>query len=282
MKALAQTLVASGLAYLLMGCSNVTGAAGGLAPRTGDVWYVRASSLGSDSVWYCANPGDHPSRVVCTEALLVDEGEPDPADVSSVESAHEGTASNADGAAVRTSCSDLRVDQVNAALQVSGVAIPGGSGGLVADGSYVLTRRESVAAEPPQTHRAILLLSNGSTRFELASSIDREPEQQSSGTAAFDRDGRLHLNAICPMATALPYDRFVATSDNSRITLVSTALHQAVTFERSPAEHPAVATDSAATSTPSAPPTAPAAPAAVSTATETPAGDPTPRRRHHH
>jgi hypothetical protein len=296
MKALARTLVVIGLGQLLADCSNVTSAAGGLAPRTGDIWYVHASHFfglpaGGGSVWYCANPGDHPAQVGCIEAVIVEQGEPDPGSVdpgSATEerSPRDHASGGTDDAPFRPSCGDLIVGQTSPAIQVNGVAaVPSGAGGIVADGTYVLTQRESVADEAPHTHRAILRLWSGSTRFELASSIDRDSELRVSGTTSFDRDGRLHINATCPVSAALPYDRFVGTSDNSRITLVNTTLRQAATFVRWSPDHPAATTSGAAASTPAAAPTPaaiPPAPTAPTAAPETPANDPPPRRRRHH
>lgn len=234
-------------------------------------------------MWYCPNPGDHPSRVGCVEAIIAEHGEPDPGAIEESAAAEERgsreqSSGSADAAPSLASCSDLVVGQTSPAIQITAVAtIPSATGGVIADGTYVLTRRESVADEAHHTYRAVLRIRSDSTRFELASAIEDDSELGVSGTSSFDRDGRLRMSATCPVPTALPYDRFVSSDDSNRVVLVSTTLRQASTFVRWSPDRPTATTSPGAATTPAAIPPAPAA------APETPDNDhPRTRRRRHH
>lgn len=296
MSALTRSIVAIGLGYLLANCSNVTGASGGLAPRVGDVWYVRGSHffglpVGSGSVWYCPNPGDHPNRVGCIEALIAEDGEADPGSGGESATAEErgpGEPRSSSGgdetpSYLRRSCGDLQLQATSAAVEVNGGGtIPAGDGTIVADGTYVLARRESAVAGAPHTYRSIIRLQGGSTLFELSTSIDGGPEHRLSGTAAFDRGGRVRLTANCPTSTILEYDRFA--SSNDRFTLINIAARQAAVFVRwspdQPRATPAVVVPPV-TPQLSPAPTAPTAPPVPPAAVDSPSGERPPRRSRH-
>lgn len=221
---------------LLLGCGTVGSAMGGHPQRVGDVWFVRTSSffglpIGGGSVWYCAAPPQGTAQTTCTEATI-DEGDVSSANATATESSAPADAASSATAAPpdpALGCGDLRL---GAALpvqdEVSIVSQNLPTGGVVADGTYVLIGYTWHLPATPYARRTVLRVRGG--RFEMAFSRDAGPEQLISGRVLFAPQGRVVFTVDCPQSIPLEFVAYTATP--SGLILYSRTPAKTATFSR--------------------------------------------------
>jgi hypothetical protein len=131
-------------------------------------------------------------------------------------------------------CNSLTNAATDVPVTADGTAIPTGTGGTIADGTYFLTevRAYSGSPVPNITFRQTAVISGGGTHAELVADDGDKPEYHESDTLA-PNGSEITMTTTCTTeqdAVAVPYTSF--TVDGNMLTLYCASLHFSVTYTK--------------------------------------------------